>query len=238
MKAYKRYKQKTLTKQTSLNIVTFLSEEKIFLIHMIKAIAFDWGGVLIENPAKGILKYCAKQLQMTERSLNTAYRKYAEAFQKGTLSEQALWDHIAPAWKHHTPPIHSLWETAFKTVYREHKEMFHLVASLKHNGYRTGFLSNTETPAMRFFEKQHYDMFDVAVFSCAEGTRKPEQKIYQILLKRLQVQPHETIFVDDRRDFIDGAETIGIHGIVFHDVDQLRSDLTALKVNIDVPSPD
>ncbi|VVB60517.1 Haloacid dehalogenase-like hydrolase [uncultured archaeon] len=199
---------------------------------MIRAIAFDWGGVLIENPTKGLLKYCAKQLQMTEHSLSNAYRKYAESFQKGTISEQSLWEIISPEWKNHSPRIFSLWEKAFKNVYQENKEVFQFVSLLKQNGYLTGFLSNTEYPAMRFFQKQHYDMFDVTVFSCAEGTRKPEKKIYQILLTKLRVEPQETVFVDDRSEFIDGAETIGIHGILFQDLDQLRRDLSSLSVKV------
>jgi 2-haloacid dehalogenase len=70
----------------------------------------------------------------------------------------------------------------------------------------------------------------VTVFSCAEGTRKPEEKIYQILLTKLRVEPHETIFVDDRSDFIRGAENVGIHGILFQNIDQLRNDFTLLSV--------
>jgi epoxide hydrolase-like predicted phosphatase len=199
---------------------------------MIRSIVFDWGGVLIENPTKGLLKYCAKQLRMTEHSLSNAYRKYAESFQKGTISEQTLWNNISPAWKNHLPRISSLWEKAFKNVYRENKEVFQLVSQLKQNGYLTGFLSNTESPAMRFFKKQDYDMFVATVFSCAEGTRKPEKKIYQILLTKLRVEPYETVFVDDRRDFIQGAENVGIHGILFQDITQLRSELTALSVKV------
>ena len=75
-------------------------------------------------------------------------------------------------------------------------------------------------------------MFDVTVFSCAEGTRKPEKEIYQILLTRLRVKPHETVFVDDRSDFVRGAENVGIHGILFQDINQLRSELNSLSVKI------
>lgn len=199
---------------------------------MIRAIVFDWGGVLIENPAPLLFQYCANKLQMSETSLNTAYQKYEESFQKGIISEKALWGNIALEWKTHSPTPSSLWGEAFKNVYKENKEVFKIVSQLKRNSYRTGFLSNTEYPSMRFFQKQRYDMFDVTVFSCAEGTRKPEKKIYQILLTKLQVQPNEIVFVDDRSDFIHGAQDIGIHGIVFHDSDQLRNELSALSVKV------
>jgi HAD superfamily hydrolase (TIGR01509 family) len=148
------------------------------------------------------------------------------------ISEQSLWENISSELKIHTPVTSSLWESAFKNVYKEKKEVFQFVSLLKQNGYLIGFLSNTEYPAMRFFEKQRYDMFDVAIFSCVEGTRKPEKEIYHILLTKLHVEPQETVFVDDRSDFIRGAEQVGIHGILFHDLDQLRSDLSSLSVKV------
>jgi len=199
---------------------------------MIRAIVFDWGGVLIENPAHGLLQYCAKQLQTSENTLNTAYRKYEESFQKGIISEQSLWKHLSSELKNHPPTTHSLWEAAFENIYKEKKEVFKFASLLKQNGYITGFLSNTEYPAMRFFKKQRYDMFDVTVFSCAEGTRKPEKKIYHILLTKLRVEPHETVFVDDRSDFIRGAKNVGIHGILFQDIDQVRNELASLSVKV------
>ena len=88
---------------------------------MIKAIAFDWGGVLIENPTLGLLQYCANQLQISEHSLKTAYKKYEEPFQKGIITEQSLWKNISPESKNHSPRASSLWESAFKNVYKEKK---------------------------------------------------------------------------------------------------------------------
>jgi len=199
---------------------------------MIRAIVFDWDGVLIENSAQEILKYCAKQLHISESTLNTAYRKYEESFQNGITSEQSLWKNISSELKTHSPTTSSLGEAAFKNVYKEKKEVFQFVSLLKQNGYITGFLSNTEYPAMRFFQKQGYDMLEVTVFSCVEGTRKPEKEIYHILLVKLRVEPHETVFIDDRSDFIRGAEHVGIHGILFQDIDHLHSDLSLLSVKV------
>jgi epoxide hydrolase-like predicted phosphatase len=206
--------------------------QKKFSLAMIKAIVFDWGGVLIENPAYGLLKYFGTHLHIPENTLNTIYRKYEESFQKGQMTEQSLWKNILSEVNTNLPPPSSLWETAFKNVYTEKKEVFQLVSLLKQNRYLTGFLSNTEPPAMRFFQKQLYDMFDVTVFSCAEGTRKPEKEIYLILLTKLQVKAQETVFIDDRSDFVQGAENVGIHGILFHDLDQVRRELSALSVKV------
>ena len=39
---------------------------------MIKAIIFDWGGVLIDNPANGLMEYCANSLEIKTEVLLVA----------------------------------------------------------------------------------------------------------------------------------------------------------------------
>jgi HAD superfamily hydrolase (TIGR01549 family) len=173
---------------------------------MIQSIVFDWGGVLIEDPSLKISEYCAKVLQVSLQEFLQIYEKFTQDFQRGTISEQMLWETICSELKIKKPTLSSLWGTAFRQAYVENKENFLLASTLKKNGYCIGLLSNTEVPAMRFFHEQKYSMFDVMVFSCAEGTRKPEERIYQILLQRLHVQPQEVLFIDDKEEYIHGAE--------------------------------
>ena len=192
---------------------------------MIKSIVFDWGGVLIEEPSLKVFKYCAEVLQVPIKGFRHIYEKLAQDFQRGTLSEKMLWETICSELQIKKPTISSLWATAFRNAYVEKKENFMLASTLKKSGYRIGLLSNTEIPAMKFFQEQKYTMFDVTVFSCSEGTRKPEERIYKILLHRLQVQPEEVIFIDDNQEYIHGAEHARINTIFFKNHRQLRNAL-------------
>lgn len=47
------------------------------------------------------------------------------------------------------------------------------------------------------------------------GLLKPDIKIYQKVLERLQVPPEAVVFVDDKPVNVQAAQTLGIHGIVF-----------------------
>ena len=49
---------------------------------MIKAVIFDWGGVLIDNPALGLVAYCAEHLGVSEATFAEAHKKFEPAFQK------------------------------------------------------------------------------------------------------------------------------------------------------------
>ena len=152
---------------------------------MIKAIIFDWGGVLCEDTAQGLLSYFSKALKVAPEALNTAYKSFAQAFQKGEIAEDELWQGMGAALGIQRPVNPSLWAAALRAVYSPKQEMFALASHLKREGYTVGLLSNAEMPAMQFFYEQGYTMFDTAVFSCTEGTRKPEQRIYEIVLERL-----------------------------------------------------
>ncbi len=199
---------------------------------MIKSIVFDWGGILIDRPTPGLLNYFSKYFNVSEEKFNNAHKKYVDSFQKGTLLEDSYWEKMCTDLSKNKPVEKSLWKKAFRSVYREKQDVFNIATVLKNNGYITGFLSNTEIPSMEFFLEQGYDMFDVLVFSCKEGFRKPEKKIYEITLHRLNTQPLETLFIDDRLENIRGAESLGIHTILFENSKQLREKLAPFVLKI------
>ena len=202
---------------------------------MIEAIGFDWGNVLIDNPSPGLAAYCAEHLGAPEKETRRTFRKFAADFQKGIILEDEWWERVCSELGVSKPKIPSLWGDAVREVFpeSEKKEVFALIRSLRRNGYKIGFLSNTERPAMDFFKEQNYEVFDEVVFSCAEGIVKPERRIYEILLERLGVKPEEAIFVDDRKENIEAAEEVGINGILFEDPGQLKEKLISLSVEVD-----
>ena len=91
-----------------------------------------------------------------------------------------------------------------------------LIGELKAAGYRLYVLSNMSREFIDFLRRfPVYGQFDGEVVSCEEQTVKPEPPIYEILLKRYDLQPDETLFIDDRRVNIEAAEAAGIHGHLF-----------------------
>lgn len=72
---------------------------------------------------------------------------------------------------------------------------------------------------------------DGMVVSGEEHVIKPDAAIYRLLMERYGLRAEESVFVDDRQPNIDGAKAVGMGGILFHDAQQLETELKALGLN-------
>jgi 2-haloacid dehalogenase len=92
----------------------------------------------------------------------------------------------------------------------------------------TNWSDQTFPWALQNFEFLHW--FEGIVVSGHEKTRKPFPEFYQILLDRYQIDPAQSIFIDDVPRNILGAQAVGIPGIHFQSPSQLNLDLQKLGV--------
>ena len=197
----------------------------------IEAILFDWGGVLIDNPAPGLMAYCAEALGVGVPDYQRAHNRHGEPFQKGLIPERAFWQRVCGDLKRPIPDVPSLWGQAFRAVYSPRPEVFGWAGQLRQQGYKTALLSNTERAAMEFFLELRYDVFDAAVFSCAEGTIKPEREIYEIAARKLGVPPSRCAFIDDKQLFVEGAIQAGMKAVLYNNLDRVKNALRQLGVS-------
>lgn len=196
----------------------------------IKAVIFDWGGVLIDDPASSIISFCCKALKVEKNIYLANLKKYLPEFQRGAILENTFWQKLCAALEVDPPDNDSLWGDAFKQAYCPKTGMFNLVSDLQESGYKTGFISNTEIPAVEFFKRQHYTQFEVLTFSCIEHRLKPEFDIYTKTLYRLGCNPDEAVFIDDTEEYVEAAANLGIHAIQFKSIEDVVETLNALSV--------
>ena len=104
----------------------------------------------------------------------------------------------------------------------------------EHQDYNVYALSNF--PPDYFMEaKDKYDflsIFDNKVISGLVGLIKPEPEIYELLLDRCEIDPAETVFIDDSKVNIEGARNAGINAILYENHRQLLDDLSTLEVEL------
>ena len=74
------------------------------------------------------------------------------------------------------------------------------------------------------------DLFDVVVDSCMVGMRKPDPRIYQLVLDELDVVAEQAVFCDDHPGNVAGAERVGMHALL---VTEPAASMAALEELLD-----
>lgn len=92
---------------------------------------------------------------------------------------------------------------------------FSLMQNLKKEGYRILILSNISKDSADYLKRTQpfFSWSDGAVLSYEEKIVKPDAKIYEILLDRYHIIAQESLFIDDNKQNIEAAASLGIKGI-------------------------
>jgi epoxide hydrolase-like predicted phosphatase len=117
-------------------------------------------------------------------------------------------------------------------------ELLDLASSLRRSpDFRVAVLSNASSDLEEAILDRKLGIlhrFDLVVNSAREGVKKPDTAIYHRTLERLNVAPHEAIFVDDMPENVAAAAALGIHAIHFQDQ---RQAVAAIRARLDRISP-
>jgi putative hydrolase of the HAD superfamily len=73
-----------------------------------------------------------------------------------------------------------------------------VLSYLKKSGYKTGLVSNCSMETVKVWPQSLLAPFiDAPVFSCVEGVMKPDPRLFQIVMERLNVRGAECLYVAD-----------------------------------------
>ena len=188
----------------------------------IKALIFDIGGVLYRTVD-------TEPLRNWERHLGVDKGQLAElvftnpAAQLATLGQAApedVWQEVSRQLSLSSECMSALRADFWKGGEWD-TELLNFIRSVRPK-FKTGIISDGWSDS-RDNVKQYVDyiLFDVIVFSAEEGIKKPDPEIFKRALTRLDVEPQEAVFVDDRMPNVAGAKQIGMNGI--HHVETPRT---------------
>ncbi|MBN7793197.1 HAD-IA family hydrolase [Microbacterium esteraromaticum] len=80
-------------------------------------------------------------------------------------------------------------------------------------------LSNSADGAREQEERRYgfSEIFDPICYSHEQGVNKPDPQAYLRALERMEADPADVFFIDDRQGALDGAAAVGIRGILHRD---------------------
>ena len=185
---------------------------------MIKAVVFDWGGVIAPNPSGGWLGVLADMLDMTIQDLLPHWHAAGyEDLSRGTIDETEFFRLFEVSIGRNLPvDVSRIWTEG--SAFDPWPEMIDYIQKLKDAEYKVGLLSNTVRPmSAAALQKGLYDGFEPLILSDVVGSVKPELRIYQQMLDQLGIAANECIYIDDLPKNLCPAEELGMSTIVASD---------------------
>ncbi|AWI27114.1 HAD family hydrolase [Flavobacterium pallidum] len=180
---------------------------------MINTIIFDFGDVLINLDKETSLNEFKK---LGLDGPNPELLKLNDDFERGKITE----DQFLEGFRKNLPnasidQIKAAWNSIIGDFPLYRLEFLQLLSTK----YRLFLLTNTDIIHMENFEDQvgmsfasdFYRCFEKVYYSHEMGMRKPDESIFNFILKKHDLSPKRTLFVDDKKENTDAAAALGIN---------------------------
>jgi len=206
--------------------------ESVGKIEMIKNIIFDVGKVLVEVRWQEVMRELGLDEATVELVANATVcsstwgeydrsrLSYEELLEKFILNNPRVEKEIRLFMEHE------------KEAIREYPYAREWVKSFHDKGYKCYVLSNYPKGTFEHTreERSFEEFLDGAVYSFQVQMIKPEKEIYQMLLKRYNLMPTESVFIDDNLANVEMARELGMYAIHFQTKDETEKELEKLGV--------
>jgi len=207
----------------------------------LRAVVFDYGMVLTGPPDPASYAALLRITGLTSARLDGSYWAHRHAYDEGKLTGLAFWQTVVreAGLNLSASAIDelNLWDARLWTT--QNPAMLAWQQQLKARGLLTAILSNMGDSVLDNMKREFdwFSRFDVLVWSYQLHIAKPDPAIYHYVLNKLGTRPEETLFIDDKAINIDAAHALGMKGLVFTNVEQLRVDLVAYGLDAELPLP-
>ncbi len=200
----------------------------------ITSVVFDIGGVLIDwNPRYLFRKVFENEEEMEWFLANICTYEWNVQQDAGKLFSVATAElqEKYPEYSDKIALYYGRWEEMLNGEIKGTVEIFR---KLKSGGMPLYALSNWSHEGFPVAYNRYDFMkeFDGLVVSGYEKLLKPDHAIYRVLIKRYNLIPSESVYIDDNKPNTDAAAELGFHAIHFLSPDQLREELTRLGLQV------
>ncbi len=198
-----------------------------YAITMVKAIYFDYHGVLDQRNFQGLLEVLAQAIHGGDRQRVIAeVRNFAYDYATGKTSPHDFWHQIEGDYG-------SIVERAGRD-YQLHVQpnvaMWSIVSSLK-DRFTLGLCTDCATDKKEVIRSAYAltEFFDNLIFTCDVGLSKHDPELYQLMLWNNKFRPEECLLIDDALANVQQAIAVGFQAHQFTTAEELQHFLTTLS---------
>ncbi|OQY38056.1 MAG: hypothetical protein B6229_06910 [Spirochaetaceae bacterium 4572_7] len=183
---------------------------------MIKNVIFDLGRVLISWDIETFAQSYTNDPKLQEKIINQIFNHNDwHTLDKGTITEEEAAKRFSERLNLPINKIDDIILQGRKIMLLKtdsHKELLRLKD--KYNLYCISNMSHKSWEIIKGEQDFHLHFKDILI-SAQEKMIKPHADIFHRAIKKFDIIPGESIFIDDQQDNIDTAESLGIKGILF-----------------------
>ncbi len=198
---------------------------------MIQHIIFDLGGVLVNLNFDAFYEALADLLGTTRDQLYlNASNQIHTDYMCGKMDSDTYVKKIADLYRRNVSvdEFRQVWNII---IDGQKDDVVALIDRIP-SSYHISLLSNTD-PWHFGYSQKHYPVFrrfSEFFLSYEMQLLKPNQAIYEAVVRRLDTLPGTCVFIDDLAENIEAARACGMHGIHFRNAEQLQQELLSLGV--------
>jgi 2-haloacid dehalogenase len=198
----------------------------------VKAVVFDVGGVLIDwNPRHLYRKLIDDEAAMERFLAEVCTQDWNEQADAGRATAQITAE-LTARHPDRKDLIESYYARFDEMMAGAFDDTVALVEQLHATGIPLYVLSNFSAETFPLARRRFafFERFTGLVISGAEGMKKPDRRIFDLLIERFALAPSRTLFIDDRHDNAQAARDAGWQALRFTSAEQLAADLGTLGV--------
>lgn len=183
-----------------------------------KNIIFDLGGVLLNiDPVKSITAFI--NMGLGKDYIDESFRGDGlfNVFEKGEISEEIF--RLLVKEKIKSPVSDSDIDKAWNAMLLDFpSERIEMLLKLK-STHKIYLLSNTNIIHWKYYTKQIKQKYNIELDECFHATfysheighRKPSKEIFQYMINKTNLLPHQSVFIDDIEENALAANLLGIN---------------------------
>lgn len=170
--------------------------------------------VILEKCYEGVLHSFKNEMLQKFKEYDKSVYGYGDK----TKMLEAFFDEFPP--KHRLPSddMQDFWNNNFPNCFSISQDTIKMINTLK-TQVSIAIITNgvTQRQKAKIINTNLNSCFDIILISEEVGFSKPDRRIFELALKKLNVQPEETLFVgDDLEKDICGCQKVNIKGIWFN----------------------
>ena len=195
-------------------------------------IVFDLGNVLIDwDPRHLYRKLLGNETEVEWFLENVCNDEWNIKHDKGQSFDKGI-SELSKLYPQYTDLIKNWFDRWEEMLGGPMEDSVELLAELKKLGFPLYILSNwsAETYPKAEARYEFLKWFDGKIISGEVGKIKPDPEIFHILTNTYNLNPENSVFIDDKLINIEAANLIGFQGIHFKNAESLRNDLRKVKL--------